>query len=303
MFRNINNFVLAVLAAVTLSTSAVAGEPINVIWAFNPGSNQATTLRIMIDKLNKVQNKYSFTFVHKPGAGGAVAAKAVTADPQHSIVGMSSSFQIGPLFKNNGTTHKLSDFTPVWVQGTGAPLVLVSKNFKTIDTLLSKDRITMGVSGVGSISHLLAAQIQSIHPNATIVNFKDMIAASTSAAGGNVDVAITYFVDSEGLRKDKLNLLGYTGSKQLVAGISTLASKMPDTVSLTANYSIYAAKTMPVAKLQEIHDLIAKVNNEKEIQDAYARDLLTVKSLSLEDSSKWYASELAVWAKFVSKIK
>ena len=152
------------LAVVLLgaSTFALAVETITILWAFNIGSNQANTVRLMIDELNRSQDKYQFVIASKPGAGGTIAANAVAENPNNTLVSMSSSFIIRPYFEKNEPTHNLDNFVPLLVQGTGTPMYVVSSKFASIEQALNAPNLSVGVSGIGSISHMLAVEISNV---------------------------------------------------------------------------------------------------------------------------------------------
>jgi tripartite-type tricarboxylate transporter receptor subunit TctC len=286
------------VAAVLLgaSTFALAAETITVLWAFNIGSNQANTIRLIIDELNKTQDKYTFVIDNKPGAGGTIAANAVEAKPNTTLVGMSSSFIIRPYFEKNSPTHNLDNFTPVLVQGNGSPMTIVSGKYTKLENALANPNLTIGVSGIGSVSHLAANGLLQANKTASIVNFKSTVDAATAAAGGHVDVAVGFdadvapFVDS-----GKVDMLGRTGP-------GTQLKQIPDADKLTANYAIFASAAMDPDRFREIHQLMVAINTKPAVVASYKRDLLTPVALGPEQSRTWYTSERAFWKRQVDKI-
>ena len=69
------------------SLSAWSAEKISIVWGFAPGSNQANFYRAIVNELNATQTKYEFVFENRPGAGGAIAARYVLANPDTAILG------------------------------------------------------------------------------------------------------------------------------------------------------------------------------------------------------------------------
>ena len=92
----IKRLILATLLA--LASTAFAAEKITLIWGFSPASNQANFYRAIVAKLNQQQSKYEFIFDTKPGAGGAIGARYVLANPQTTLLGGTSTFFIRPNF-------------------------------------------------------------------------------------------------------------------------------------------------------------------------------------------------------------
>ena len=286
------------VAAVLLgaSTFALATETITILWAFNIGSNQATTIRLIIDELNKTQDKYTFVIDSKPGAGGTVAANAVEAKPNTTLVGMSSSFIIRPYFEKDSPTQNLDNFTPVLVQGTGSPMAIVSGKYTKLEHALANPNLTIGVSGIGSVSHLAANGILQLNKTATIVNFKSMIDAATATAGGHVDIAIGFDTDiAPFVDANKVDILGRTGP-------GTQLKQIPDADKLTANYAIFASTAMEQERFREIHQLMVAINTKTTVVASYKRDLVVPVTFNLKQSHTWYTNERAFWKRQVDKI-
>ena len=75
-----------------------AQQTVTVLWPFNIGSNQAAYARAIIDQANTQQTKYRFVLENKPGAGGTIAARMVQGSHEITLLSMSSSFFIRPVF-------------------------------------------------------------------------------------------------------------------------------------------------------------------------------------------------------------
>jgi len=289
----------------TCFSSSYAQEEINIVWGFNIGSNQANTIRGMIEELNTSQNHYRFTLVHRPGAGGTIAANSVASSPNNTIVAMSSSFIIRPYFEKDTSTHDLNLFTPILVQGNGAPLFVVSHNLSKIQDLVNRSNATIGVSGVGSISHLVANEFVALNPSIRIINFRNMIDATTAAAGGHIDAAIGFYVDLQSLvDAKKLLVLGYTGSKPIVGFENLMLTKngFPEAASVTANYAMYASTTMTQERFQKIRSLLTWVNRSPKTRESYAKDQMIPSNLDIRQTNLWYESERKFWKNKVDKI-
>lgn len=272
-----------------MATMAQAAEEIKIVWGFSIGSNQANTVRILIDEANKIQNKYKFVLENKTGAGGTVAANYVLQNGSDTVVAMSSSFFIRPAFVKQGA-HDLDQFRAVFVQATGAPLGLVSGKYKTITELQKLTTVNIAIAGPGSLSDILAVSMASEIPNIKRIPFKSMVDGTVAAAGGHVDAAITFVVDAEQyISKGDIHLLGKSGT-------------IKGTENITANYGMFASRSMPVEKAREIHGIFAKVNETDAARASYRKDLLTPVSLNFEDSQQWFVKERALWAELVSKL-
>lgn len=273
-----------------MAAMAQAAEEIKVVWGFSIGSNQANTVRILIEEANKIQSKYKFVLENKTGAGGTVAANYVLQNSSDTIVAMSSSFFIRPAFVKQGA-HDLDQFRAVFVQATGAPLGLVSGKYKTITELQKLPTVNVAIAGPGSLSDILAVSMAGEIPNIKRIPFKSMIDGTVAAAGGHVDAAITFVVDAEQFIKNgDIYLLGKSGT-------------IKGTENITANYGMFAGKGMDQQRARDIHAIFAKINETDAARASYGKDLLTPVSLNFEDSQQWFARERAMWADLVIKIR
>lgn len=294
---------LAVLIA--LSTQAWSKETIHLVWGFNVGSSTASNARALVDEANRIQNKYLFVFSGRPGAGGSIAANAVVASPENTIVSMSSSFIIRPYFEKQDRTHNLDDFVPVLVQGTGAPLFLVSGKYTDLKALMNRREITIGVSGVGSISHLVATEVFGKHSGVTMVNFKSMPEAVLAAAGQHVDASVAVYSDAVPLLDaNKIKILGYTGNKEQALAKKLLFSQqgINGTDNLVANYAIYASVNMSQLRYKEIRNILVEANKSRSVINSYHASLLTPASFGITESEVWYALQRRFWRGQVEKI-
>lgn len=295
---------LLAIATLTLCSIAQAKENISIVWGFNIGSNQATTLRHLIDEANRIQTKYTFVLESKPGAGGSIAANHVLQNPNNTLVGMSSSFFIRPAVETTGV-HDLDKFKTVVVQGTSAPLVIVSKKYNSVGELLAQPNPSLGISGIGSMSDMLASILAEKNTKVNPVNFKGMVDATVAAAGGHVDAAVTFAIDAKPMiDANEVKIIGYTGSKELKQLKSNRMSTqgITDASNLVANYAIFASQEMDANKTKELHEILTKASNNDKVIDGYAKDLITPVSVPFDKLSGWYNNERQYWKSMASKL-
>jgi len=217
---------------------------------------------------------------------------------------MSSSFFIRPSIETVGV-HDLDKFKPILVQGTGAPLFVVSKKYKNINDLLKLENPNVGISGVGSISDMVANTLKEKNPNLNIVNFKGMIDAAVSAAGGHVDAAITIVDDAKPMIDAKeISVIGYTGLADIkeYPGLQLTKFGIPGADKLVANYAIFASNDMPNEKSIEIHNILAKSSKSEVVLASYKKDLIIPANVTLANSMDWYTSERQYWKTTISRL-
>lgn len=299
MFKH---FFAGVAVALT-ANAATAAETIDILWAFNIGSNQANTVRYIIDEANSQQNKYKFILINKPGAGGTIAANHVLQNPDNTLVAMSSSFFIRSV-SNPKNSHDLDKFQTILVQATGAPLVLVSKKYQSLSEVMQQKNATIGVSGVGSISDMIATQLKGSNSTLNVVQFKGMVDATVAAAGSHVDTAVTYAVDAQPfIDSGDLKILAYTGNNDISSykNLTFEAQGIKGLDNLTANYAIFSSKELSESKAKELYSILSKANSTMKVAESYDKDLLTPVKIDYDRSKDWYDSQRKYWQDLADK--
>ena len=280
-----------------------AAEQIRVLWAFDIASNQAVTLRKLLDVANSEQSEFVFLLDNKKGAGGSIAANEVTKYPNNTIVGMSSSFFLRPLIEQEGI-HNLADFTPVLVQATGTPLIMVTKpNF-----VLPKKEITIGISGYGTIGHLFAAHFQKDSGiNVMIVPYKSNIDAYVAVMGGFIDAAPMFPGDVGLPLPSNISIFSYTGDSIInsdpYSNVKSFSALNFNNVKrLTVNYGIFSSIKMDPQKRDKLASILERANTNAEVLEYYKKDFLTPTKSGV-DTTKWYRDQITHWTSVTAVIK
>jgi tripartite-type tricarboxylate transporter receptor subunit TctC len=109
------------LAAPALANDNYPARPIRIIVGFPPGGSSDNTVRLVADALQK-QLGQSVVVENRPGASGAIAAKAVAsmaADGYNLFYATSSSHAIAPNLNSRIGYDPLQDFAPITGLGRG----------------------------------------------------------------------------------------------------------------------------------------------------------------------------------------
>lgn len=283
-----------ILTALLLALSASVGaqQPMVIVWPFGMGDTQAQYTRSLIDELNQRQNKYVFRLENKPGAGASIGAKYVTSTP-NTILATSTAFFVRPNFYPQ-ESHQVVDFKPLMTQ-CAAPMVIVSKRYRSWKEIPRDQEITIGISGMGATSHLMAMQIKKQYPNAVPVPYKGTREASIDAANGTLDMSVAFIGEVEGfLDSARLYALGVTGYRS-VRNIPTLESQGFDVGSVVNMHSLIVPTTMSDEQYLELRAMVVRAAMTKSVQQAYAVDYCVGSSLGLEQTKIWYESQILLW--------
>lgn len=283
-----------IAAVVSLAAiSAQAQQQISIIWPFGMGDTQAQYSRSLVEELNKAQKKYIFILENRPGAGATIGARHVAATP-NTILSASTAFFVRPNFYPEDS-HKVSDFRPLMTQ-CAAPMVIVSKKYKTWKEIDKTLTINIGISGLGATSHLMAMEIIKLYPRATPVPYKGTREASIDVIGGNIELSVAFLGEVEGfLDRGELIALGISGRKS-VRGIPTLESQGFAGVGEVVNmHSLQVPRTMPTEQYSQLRALVMTTAQAASVQRAYDIDHCEPSHLNDKATQRWFDGQVVLW--------
>ena len=292
---------LAILFA-TFSLAASARENITIYYSWSPADTAANFHRVLADEANKIQNRYNFVFDTKPGAGGSIAANHVLGQ-SNAILATASAFFIRPNFFPN-ESHDISQFRELFPQ-CSAPAVITSKKYKTWAEVPTNKPITIGMSGMGTTTHLIAAQIAKKYPNLTIVPFKSTSEAILSVLSDSTDMAVNFMGDSaQYVETNKLYVLGATGSRT-VNGVRPLSSFgfTKDLNVMDVPAQLLVPTTFPEAKAKEIRAIFVQAGRQPAVLDSYRPDYCQSNNQMVDkDIQPWYNKQTADWKRLTQGV-
>jgi tripartite-type tricarboxylate transporter receptor subunit TctC len=161
---------ISVLAAAPAHSQDYPTRPVRIITDSAPGSAIDVILRIAADRLTQVWGQ-QVVAVNQPGAGGAIAARAVAAaapDGYTLAIPALSAFVAPPGAAANLPIQVPRDFIPIGYFG-GAPMFISAAPTLGVGTLpeliaLAKRRpgeLAYGTNGPGRLTHLTGELLQS----------------------------------------------------------------------------------------------------------------------------------------------
>jgi tripartite-type tricarboxylate transporter receptor subunit TctC len=215
------SIVFALASAFTLSAAYVApaaaqlnypNRPIQLVVPYGAGGVADVGMRIMAEKLS-VRLKQQVVIENRPGAGGIVAAKAVsTASPDGYTVLMTGNnnpisvalFKSLPydILKDFSSTSTVSFFDLLIITRTESPL----KSVRDV-VAAAKARpgtLNVGTTNPGSTQNLAAELFRNVAGmQITIVPFRTSSDMATALLRGDIDIAFEYYAAAHGLIGDK----------------------------------------------------------------------------------------------------
>jgi tripartite-type tricarboxylate transporter receptor subunit TctC len=295
--------ILAVLL-MAIALPSLAKETITIVYSWSLADQVVNTYRRMADEANQSQDKYYFVIESKPGAGGSIAANYVQATP-NTILANSSAFFIRPNFFPN-ESHDISKFKGM-IPVCKSPFIISSKKYKSWSEVPADAKLTIGTSGNGTTTHLVAAQIAKKYPNMIIVPFKSTTEALVSALGGNIDFAVNFvgesaqYVNNE---KNRVYVLGATGKHNLKVAPNLIDQGFPiELEKMDTPQQFMIPANFPEQKFKEIHAILSKSGKTKSFAESIAPDHCeNLTGISESEVQPYYHFQTVFWKKLTSTV-
>jgi tripartite-type tricarboxylate transporter receptor subunit TctC len=290
---------LLVFCVFLFGAAAYAQQTVTVLWPFNIGSNQAAYARAIIDQANTQQTKYRFVLENKPGAGGTIAARMVQGSHEITLLSMSSSFFIRPVFYPN-ESYNVNNFKPVYVECQGQPLALVSSKFKNIGEIRKQQRVTVGVV-LGGMTESVGRELTNHLPGVIVelIPYQGSLQATQDVIGGRLDASVDFAGDvSQWIETGKMFAVGITGTRSFPNYASFKSQGVTGFEELISNYQIIASKSLAPSLTEELHGIFTAAAKDSPIlNDLYKRDFCTAANVDMKQSEALFEKWKAYWPK------
>jgi tripartite-type tricarboxylate transporter receptor subunit TctC len=298
----------ALLTPGTAPAQTYPNHPVRLVVGFAPGGNTDLIARVVADKVQGVLGQ-RVIIDNRGGANGAIAADTVAkAAPDGYTLFFTTvgAVAINPAFRKDLPYDPVKDFAPVALIGRAAPVLAVDPNLgiKSVRDLvaLAKQKpntVSMGMTGVGAISHMALELFQSTAEVKFVqVPFRGSGPALADLLGGHVNgIMIDVSVMLEHIKAGKIRPLGTTSAvrSDLVPDIPTLVEQgYPGAVAENWTALFAPAKTPP--------EVIAKLNaafvstiNEPDMRRKFAENAISASPSSPEELGQLLRSEIVKW--------
>lgn len=297
---------LAILLA-TFSITALARDNITLVYSWTAADNAANFYRALVEEANRIQTQYNFIFDTKPGAGGTVAANFTNNNPSNSLWINSSAGFIRPnLFP--AESHSMADFRSILPMCV-SPFVIASARYKSWKDVPKDAKLSIGMSGLGTTTHLVSLQIAKNYPNMQIVPFKSTSEALLNVLNGTVDFSVGFHGDSEQYTKTnaprQVYWLGQTG-RDSIKGTELLANLNFDKnlLDMSTPQQIFASRKLSDDRFRQIRAILVEASRAKTVRDANAADNC-VPNNQMQDAQldNWFNSQIVQWRRLTQGVK
>lgn len=291
-----------ILSLMACFSFSVAAETVTLVYSWSPSDSVANTQRNLAMEANKIQNKYTFVFDAKPGAGGTVAARHVANNANTILVTSSAFFIRATVFPNE--SYDLSNYTTLMAQCT-APMVITSSKYKSWKEVPRDQPLNIGTSGLGVTTHMAALQVVGKYPNIQVVPFKSTSEALVNMVGGQTEFHVGFLSEPEAWAKENnktVNVLGITGARR-VNNHSTLASQGFDLVTerMGVPFQLVIPVSVSETKSREWREILQRASKAKSVRDSMAIDYCHPTE-DTRELDRWYNEQRDLWKKLAGNI-
>ena len=298
---------ILLLLALVASMTVHARETVTLVYSWGPGDNAANFYRALVAEANKLQNQYTFLFDTKPGAGGTIAANFTTNNPTNTLWINSSAGYIRPnLFPAD--SHSMADFRSILPMCV-SPFVIASAKYKTWKDVPSDAKLSIGMSGLGTTTHLVSIQIAKNYPNMTIVPFKSTSEALLNVLNGAVDFSVGFHGDSEQYTRPdsprQINWLGQTG-RNSIKGTDLLSNQgfSRDLLDMSTPQQIFASKTLSEDRFKSMRKGLVEASRARSVREANAADnCIPNNQMPDNQIDAWFDAQVNQWKRLTVDVK
>lgn len=249
------------LAAVIWSPLATAQEyptkPITMIVPFSAGGPTDTVARLIAQAMGK-DLKQTVIVENVGGAGGTIAANRVAraAPDGYTLLIHHIGHATAPALYKKLPYKPIEDFEPIG-RITDVPMTIVAKkdfpakDLKETITYVkaNKDKVTMGSSGPGAVSHLCGMLFMSaIETDLTMVQYKGSGPVMNDLLGGQIDMTCDQTTNTTGpIRAGKIKVYGVATKARVpsLKDVPTLEEAGLPNFEVSAWHGLYAPKGTP----------------------------------------------------------
>lgn len=288
------------MALAMLSLVASANETITIYYAFSPGDTTAAYGRSLVEEANRIQNRYTFLFDTKPGAGNAIAANHVR-NTANAVLMTSSAFFIRPNFYPN-ESYDIADFRELMPQCEAA-IAISSVQYKSWDQVPKDKQLNIGVSGLGVTTHLTALQVIAKYPNIQAIPFKGTNDSVLSLVSGNTEFHVGYLGESEAW--NQVHIIGITGNRPINQHPTLVSEGFPLILrEMSAPQHLVVPKSMTESKFDDLRTILVRAARADSVRATYAVDHCQAMSdMPTSELDKWYANQTEKWRKLASGVR
>ena len=294
------------VASAQSGAGSYPNRPVRLVVGFAPGGGNDIIARLLADKLGKSLGQ-PVIVENKPGAGGAVAATFVKAQPADGytlLVGASGAMVVGPAVGTPAEYDTVSDFEPISTLGT-FPLVLsvnADSPHKTLAELVAWSKANPTIANYASASptFTLATELLKLKTGALLqrVTYRSSNDSVLAILANQVTTAMTDPLPAIPLLQDhKLRALAVTSASRLaeLPDVPTMAEA--GIVGAEAEFwsGLFVPKNTPKAIVDRLESEVKAALQDRDVRQRLRSLATDAASCSPVEFAERIRTELKAW--------
>ena len=303
---------LALAAARGADAQDYPSRPIKLVVAFTAGGTTDFVARLLADRLRTVLGQ-PVIVENRPGANGAIAAEYVAkSDPDGYTLFFTTvgAVAINPALRGNLAYDPIKDFAPVGMAVFNSTMLVVNASMPVNSArelaALAAERpgaITIGITGLGAISHLglelfqaaAGVKFQAVPYRGAAQAVTDLLAGQVDGLFGDVPTVIAQ------IKAGKLKALAATSQERsdIFPAVPTFVEQgFPDTV---ANQwaGILAPALTPPAVVTKLNAALNAALADADVRGKLAQTGVMPSPGTPEEFARDLAQEIARWGQLI----
>jgi tripartite-type tricarboxylate transporter receptor subunit TctC len=301
----------ATMAATPVRADIFPSRPVKIIVQTAAGSSIDVAARVLAESLSRKWGQQAYV-ANQPGAGGAVAARALAQAPPDGgtlLFAASSVFVALPELQED-QAESIAAFVPVAFVGEQPMAVTVGaqERAKTLAELIDRIRGTAGgvncaVSTRGGLSHLTAEALKgATKTEMTFVHYPGTAQALTDVMSGRVPMVIDSVSAFIGPAGGQIRILALGSAKRLnkMPDIPTIGETVPG-FEASGWFALVAPPATPAAIAarigRDVDDILADADVVKRMEEVGTY----VRRMSTAELADFIKAQRAKWAPVVQQ--
>jgi tripartite-type tricarboxylate transporter receptor subunit TctC len=289
--------ILSIILLSLVAVMAKAEQTVNVVWPFSPYGASSTIVRQMIENANSQQNKYRFIFDNRTGAGGYIAALAVTNSRDLAVLVSTTSFYVRPnLFKES---HDPQTFSLLGEVCGKQPLAIYSKKYTRAADLIGKE-VSVGINN-GSITQLVPRTVQANAKTSFLeIPYRGTPEATTDMLGGYLDASVDFLGPMTLARfseQDRVHVLGITGEKDFPGFTTFKSQNVKGLEQIVHTHYIFVKRNVSEDVKKELAGIFAAGIGDN-VRKTCVADFGVIEKLPYAATEKTHQANIARWEQF-----
>jgi tripartite-type tricarboxylate transporter receptor subunit TctC len=297
------------------SNETYPSRPVKIVVPYGAGGIADVTMRLAAQKMSNSLGK-QFVIENRPGAGGAVALKAVasSAPDGHTLTMIGGGLTIAKALFKSLPYDLEADFTPISTTAFYGLLVAVRGDspLKSVKDILeaakaNPGKLNFGSINVGSTQHMSAELFRALAKiDVAIVPYKTSPELLTALLRGDIDVGFEYDAAlSSALQDRRIVPVAFTGQQR--------AAHLPDVPTINesglADYEavswngLAAPVRTPAHIIATLNKAVVQAVSEADVRAATAKFGMESRGSSVEELQTRIKSDVAKWADVIAKAR